>query len=46
MVVTHTSSDLYKLRESARIVALVHRELKDMIAVDITTIIPNLSRGL
>lgn len=37
MVIIHTSSELDKLRESARIVALVHRELKDMIAVGITT---------
>ncbi len=37
MVVIKTSSELDKLRESARIVALVHRELKKLIVPGITT---------
>ncbi len=37
MVIVHTSSELNKLRESARIVALVHSELKKIIVPGITT---------
>lgn len=38
MVVIHTSSDLDKLRESGRIVALVHRELTKLVTPGITTL--------
>ena len=38
MVVTHTSSDLDKLRESGRIVALVHRELAELVVPGISTL--------
>jgi len=38
LVVTHTSSDLYKLRESGRIVALVHKELQKLVAPGISTL--------
>jgi methionyl aminopeptidase len=38
MVVIHTSSELEKLRESGRIVALVHQELKKLIKEGITTL--------
>lgn len=37
MVVVNTSSELAKLRESARIVAVVHRELKSLVEVGIST---------
>jgi methionyl aminopeptidase len=37
MVIVHTNSALNKLRESARIVALVHRVLKELIGVGVTT---------
>ena len=38
LVVIHTSSDLERLRESGRVVALVHRELKKKIVPGITTL--------
>mgnify|MGYP003583224173 CR=1 FL=1 len=38
MVVIHTSSDLDKLRECGRIVALVHKELTKLVAPGITTL--------
>ena len=38
MVVIHTSSDLDKLRECGRIVAMVHRELKKIVVPGITTL--------
>lgn len=38
MVVIHTSSELDKLREAGRIVALVHKEIKQLIKEGITTL--------
>ena len=38
MVVIHTSRDLDKLRESGRIVALVHEELQKIITPGISTL--------
>ncbi len=38
MVIVKTSSELERLRESARIVAVVHRELKKLIVPGITTL--------
>jgi methionyl aminopeptidase len=38
LVVIHTSSDLDKLRECGRIVAMVHRELKKIVVPGITTL--------
>ena len=38
MVIVHTSTALDKLRESARIVAVVHRELKRRIVTGVTTV--------
>ena len=37
MVIIHTESDLNKLRENGRIVALIHQELKNLIRPGITT---------
>ena len=38
MVVIYTNSELDKLRESGRIVALVHKELKKLVKEGITTL--------
>jgi methionyl aminopeptidase len=37
MITIHTASDLNKLRENGRIIALIHRELKNFIQPGITT---------
>ena len=38
MVLIHTESELDKLREAGRIVALVHKEVKELIKEGITTL--------